>query len=166
MQKMIAVSGSNKIEGERPEHVLKIAEEVGRHIAQRDAVLITGGRQGVMKAASKGAKLKGGITVGILPKGKDEANEYVDIPISTNLGEMRNYLIVYSADAVIAINGRTGTLNEITIALLLEKPLILIRNTGGCVDKIINGELSINSEKKFFIADSAKDAVEKSFEKS
>jgi uncharacterized protein (TIGR00725 family) len=102
-----------------------LAEEVGREIACRGAVLICGGRGGVMEAACRGARSAGGTTVGILP-GTDraQANPYVDIPIVTGLGEARNALVVHSADAVVAISGGYGTLSEIALALKMGRPVV------------------------------------------
>jgi len=78
-----------------------------------------------MEAACRGAKAEGGITVGILP-GPDRrgANDYVDIPIATGLGEARNAIIVRTADAVIAISGGFGTLSEIGLALKMGRPVV------------------------------------------
>jgi uncharacterized protein (TIGR00725 family) len=95
------------------------AEEVGRLLAERGAVVVTGGRRGVAEAASRGATSAGGLTIGILP-GTDraEANEWVQVAIPTGLGETRNSLVVMGADAVIAFPGQYGTLSEIAFALL------------------------------------------------
>ena len=76
----------------------------------------------------------------------------------------RNFLVVSAGDAVIAIGGRWGTLNEISFAMIFKKPLILIKGTGGCVDKIIDGSLMQNIESTYYVADSAEAAVEKAFE--
>jgi uncharacterized protein (TIGR00725 family) len=102
-----------------------LAEEVGHEIARLGAVLICGGRGGVMEAACRGARSAGGTTVGILP-GTDraQANPYVDIPIVTGLGEARNALVVRSADAVIAVRGGYGTLSEIALALKMGRPVV------------------------------------------
>jgi uncharacterized protein (TIGR00725 family) len=103
----------------------EIAEAVGRELARRSAILICGGRGGVMEAACRGAKTGGGQTVGILPgTSRQQANPYVDIPIVTGLGEARNLLIVRSADAVIAVGGEYGTLSEIAFALKLGVPVV------------------------------------------
>ena len=104
------------------------AEEVGRLLAQRGAVLVTGGRRGIAEAASRGAVLAGGTTVGILP-GRDraEANPYVTIAVPTGLGETRNALVVMGADAVIAFGGRYGTLSEVAHALLAGTRVIGLR---------------------------------------
>ena len=105
-----------------------IAEEVGREIAKRGAILVCGGLLGVMEAAARGAKKEGGITVGILPGFRmDEANKYIDIKIPTGLSEARNVIVVRASDAVIAISGGYGTLSEIALALKLRKPVIGIK---------------------------------------
>jgi uncharacterized protein (TIGR00725 family) len=105
--------------------VAALAEAVGREIAQAGAVLICGGRGGVMEAACRGAKAQGGTTVGILP-GLDrrEANPYVDFPIVTGLGEARNAVVVRTADAVVAVSGGFGTLSEIGLALKMGRPVV------------------------------------------
>lgn len=119
--KIIGVIGA----GEAREELLRIAEEVGRLLAMEGAIVITGGLGGVMEAASKGAFLEGGITVGILPTlNKKDANPYVKIPIPTGMGEMRNALIVRASDALISIGGEYGTLSEIALALKFGKRVI------------------------------------------
>jgi len=105
--------------------VAKIAESIGKEVARMGATLICGGLTGVMEAACKGAKSVGGKTIGILPgHDKDEANPYIDIPIVTGLGYMRNNLIVKNADIIIAIDGKEGTLSEIAFALQMKKPTL------------------------------------------
>ncbi len=80
-----------------------------------------------MEAACKGATDKGGITVGILPGEQvEEANPYVIIPIATGMGIGRNILIARTADVLVAIDGKYGTLSEIAFALQLGKPVIAI----------------------------------------
>jgi uncharacterized protein (TIGR00725 family) len=101
------------------------ARSVGRTLAEGGAVVVTGGRTGVMEAASRGAKEGVGTTVGILP-GLDRAaaNEFVDIAVPTGLGEARNALVVRCADAVVAVGGEFGTLSEMALTLKAEKPLV------------------------------------------
>ena len=102
-----------------------IAHETGRLLAGRGAIVVCGGLGGVMEAAAQGAKSNGGVTVGILP-GTDPAaaNAYIDVPLATGLGEMRNLLIVRVAQALIAIGGGIGTLSEIALAQRTETPVI------------------------------------------
>jgi hypothetical protein len=83
-----------------------------------------------MEAACKGAKRAGGTTIGILPGTRPEdANPFVDIPVATGLGLARNVLVVRSSQALIAIEGRYGTLSEIAFALQLGVPVIGLRTT-------------------------------------
>ena len=102
------------------------AAMVGRLLAEAGAVILCGGLGGVMEAVAMGARAAvGGVTVGILP-GPDPAaaNQYIDVPIATGMGEMRNALIVRGAQAVIAIGGGVGTLSEIALALRIGTPVV------------------------------------------
>jgi len=103
----------------------RLAEEVGRQLALRKAIVICGGLGGVMEAACRGAKSSGGLTIGVLP-GLDrrDANPYVDIPVVTGMREARNIIVVSSAHAVIAVSGGYGTLSEIAHALKLGIPVV------------------------------------------
>lgn len=102
-----------------------MAEEVGRRLAECQYVVLTGGRTGVMEAASRGAKQAGGLTVGILP-GNDpqDANPYVDIPIATGLQDARNAIVARASEILIAIAGEYGTLSEIALALKMGRRVI------------------------------------------
>ena len=97
---------------------LEDAAVVGRLLGEAGAVVVCGGRGGVMAAASRGAAQAGGTVVGMLPgNGRGDANEWVTVAIATGLGELRNGLIVRSADVMIAVGGAHGTLSEIALAL-------------------------------------------------
>jgi len=105
--------------------VRKMAEEVGRGIAKSGAVLVCGGKGGVMTAACRGAKAVGGLTVGILPgRERSGANRYVDIAIATGINEARNLAIIRTADALVAVGGSYGTLSEIGFALKAGKKVV------------------------------------------
>jgi len=98
-------------------HEARNAEEVGRLLAERGAVVICGGFGGVMEAASRGATEAGGTVVGILPgTDRGDANEHLTVALATGLGQARNAVIVTSAESVIAIGGGWGTLSEIGLA--------------------------------------------------
>jgi len=103
------------------------AEAVGNELAQRGAVVICGGLNGVMEAACRGAKAAGGVTIGILP-GKDPAaaNPWVDYPICTGIGYARNAIVVSAGRAAIAIGGAFGTLSEIAYALADNIPVVAL----------------------------------------
>jgi uncharacterized protein (TIGR00725 family) len=132
----------------------RLAEEVGREIAKKGAILICGGMQGVMEAACKGASEAGGLTIGILPgESRSQANPYVQIPIVSGVGYARNVAVVKSSQAVIAVDGSYGTLTEIGYALQGGIPVIGL----GTWSLSIDGK----EDKKIIPAKNAKDAVDK-----
>jgi uncharacterized protein (TIGR00725 family) len=99
-------------------HEAEQAYEVGRLLAERGAVVICGGGTGVMSAVAAGARSAGGFVVGIRPSGTREgASPDLTATVVTNMGEARNAVIVWSADAVIAIGGSWGTLSEVALAM-------------------------------------------------
>lgn len=105
--------------------VADAGRRVGQLVAEAGAVLVCGGRGGVMEAACRGARSSGGLTVGILPgMSRAEANPYVDVALPTGLGDARNALVVSSADVVVAVGGGPGTLSEIGLALSMGRPVV------------------------------------------
>ncbi|MFN3336890.1 MAG: TIGR00725 family protein [Thermomicrobium sp.] len=120
---LVAVCGPNEATVEES----TVAERLGELLARAGVTVVCGGRGGVMAAVCRGAKRGGGATIGILP-GTDpqEANEWVDYPICTGLGEARNAVVVASGQVVIAIGGGLGTLSEIALALKLGRPVITL----------------------------------------
>ena len=136
-----------------------LAEEVGRRIAERGAILICGGRGGVMEAASKGAAGAGGLVVGILPSEDEKsANPYVEIPIVTGMGNARNAINALTSHSLIAITGGAGTLSEIALALKVDTPVVGLRTWEFSID---GGETPTSA---LYRAVSAEDAVEKAIE--
>jgi hypothetical protein len=106
------------------------ARGVGEEIAANGAVLVCGGRGGVMEAACRGAAEHGGLSVGLLPGiDREEGNDYLTVALPTGIGELRNGLIVRAADAVIAVGGAYGTLSEIALALAQGVPVVGIEST-------------------------------------
>lgn len=124
--------------GQLSEAVATLSEAVGKEIASRGAILLTGGTNGVMEAVSKGAREAGGIVVGILPGDQVEAaNDYVNIPINTGLSyDYRSLILVHSSDAIIMIGGENGTLGELSIAYLNSKPIIVVEPSGGWAARV------------------------------
>ena len=112
-------------EGTCSRRTAAVARRVGAAVAQAGAVLWTGGRGGVMAAASRGAAEAGGLVVGILPGfRREDANRWVAVPIVTGMDQARNVVLVRSCDAVIAVGGMYGTLSEIALALKLGRPVV------------------------------------------
>ena len=123
-----------------PQKTAEIAYKIGYVIGKNGWQLISGGRDGVMREASRGAKDAGGLTVGIMPSlDKNEANDYVDVVITTGLGiGMRSELMIHTVDIVIMIGGKNGTLKELSAAYLNFKPIIVMEGSGGLTDTLKN----------------------------
>ena len=110
-----------------PERLLQTAGEVGRLLAGRGWVVVTGGLGGVMEAAARGASEAFGLTVGLLPGDRRESgNPYLSVAIPTGLGEMRNALLVRACDGIVAVGCSWGTLSEIALAVRTGVPVVAI----------------------------------------
>lgn len=119
---MIAVVGPG---GVVDDSLRDAAQRVGGLLARAGQVVVTGGLDGVMAAASRGAAEAGGTVVALLP-GDDpaDANPHAGIVVATGLGQGRNVLVVRSASAVVAVGGSWGTLSEVAIAMRLGRPVV------------------------------------------
>jgi uncharacterized protein (TIGR00725 family) len=103
------------------------AEEVGRLLAERGHVVVTGAGEEVMAAASRGAKAGGGTTIGIVgTERREDANPWADYVVVTGIGHARNLAVVASGAAVIAVGGSWGTLAEIAFARRLGRPVVVV----------------------------------------
>jgi uncharacterized protein (TIGR00725 family) len=153
MKVNIGVLGSQKASEEN----LKIAEEVGKEIAKAGAALICGGRGGIMRAAAKGCKENGGLSIGILPvlDKKDSDHEYLEVALPTSMWYGRNIFIASASDVLIAIDGNYGTMSEAAFAMNYERPVVVVKGTGGTADYLADGIFKVT------VAENAKDAVEK-----
>mgnify|MGYP001088890685 CR=1 FL=1 len=121
------------------------AEQIGREIAKRGLVLVTGATTGLPYWAAKGAKAEGGIVIGLSPAASKLAHvkvyrlplDYHDVIIYTGFDYSgRNLLMTRSSDAVITVCGRTGTLNEFTVAFEDQKPIGVLEGSGGMADMV------------------------------
>ena len=135
-------------------------------VAKSGAVLITGGLEGVMKAACHGAKDAGGLTVGIIPQNEPSfANEYCDIVIPSGMGLARDFLNALSGDGVIIIGGGSGTLSETCAAYMYKKPIVAIKNSGGIAEKYADQYLDHRKNVLITGVSSPKEAVKVILEK-
>ncbi len=162
MKKVIFVAGSHKAS----EHSLKLAEEVGKEIAENDCILICGGQTGVMEAACKGNSESNGTSVCVIPsENKKDANKYCSIVIPSGIGFGRNFILVNSADAVILIEGQAGTMIEALASYLQKKSIIALTGSGGVSDKIKDTFLDDYNLTKILSAETPKEAVELALKK-
>lgn len=144
MQYKIAVSGAARI-NHCCKGIKEISKEVGREITRQKCVLVTGATTGVPYFAALGCKETAGFSVGFSPATSEAAHlktyrlplDPFDIMIYTGADYVgRNIIMTKSADGVIIICGRMGTLHEFTTAFEIQKPIAVLEGTGGTADKI------------------------------
>ena len=105
------------------ERSAETAERLGRALAESGHTVVCGGYGGVMEAACRGASDADGHTIGILSSDDPaDANPYIQEPIATGLGHARNALVVMNGEAVIAVDGGSGTLAELGYAGVYDRP--------------------------------------------
>ncbi|MGB2567249.1 dethiobiotin synthetase [Micromonospora citrea] len=95
------------------------ARRVGELLAARGATVLCGGGGGVMAAVAAGARAHGGLVIAVRPDDGGAAGPVAEASATllTNLGQARNAVLVWSADAVIAVGGSWGTLSEVALAM-------------------------------------------------
>jgi uncharacterized protein (TIGR00725 family) len=146
----------------------EIAEKIGELVAKSGNVLVYGAEKdydSLSTAAARGAKKAKGITVGVTyGKGNDIFDkEHTDIIISTGLdrGGGREFVLVNSCDAIIAVSGGSGTLTELAIAYQSNIPMVVITGTGGWSDKLADTFIDSRNRLKTIGAKTPEEAIEK-----
>jgi len=125
---IVGVMGGHEAQPE----ILEEAYRIGKGIAKRGHVILTGGGGGVMKAASEGAARAGGLVLAVLPSDRSRPlegypNEFVDIAIYTGMADARNAINAKTPQVIIAIDGGWGTVSEIALAMRNGTPVIALK---------------------------------------
>lgn len=144
MKYNIVVSGAAQV-GHCAENIEEISKEVGREIARQGHTLVTGATTGVPYFSAVGCNEEGGFNIGFSPASTESQHlksyklplDPFNIIIYTGADYVgRDVIMTKSADAVIIICGRTGTLHEFTVAVETQKAIAVLEGTGGMADKI------------------------------
>lgn len=159
-RKQIAVVGSASAD----ENALRLAEEVGRLLVEHGHRVVTGGLEGVMAAAARGAKSAAragdGDTIGVLPTlDASSANPWVDIVVPTGMNFARNVVLVAMSDALVAIGGGAGTLSEIALAWQHRVPVVALDTGEGWSSRLGGQSLDHRGEVPIAKVRSAEEAV-------
>jgi len=159
-RKQIAVVGGASAD----ENALRLAEAVGRLLVDRGHRVITGGLEGVMAAAARGAKSSeragDGDTIGVLPTlDASTANPWVDITVPTGMNFARNIVLVAMSDALVAISGGAGTLSEIALAWQHRIPVVALDTGEGWSSRLGGQALDHRGEAPIAKARSAEEAI-------
>jgi uncharacterized protein (TIGR00725 family) len=164
----ICVSGAAK--GESVEQGYELAQEIGAAIARAGHALMTGATSGLPDYAAKGYKNAGGhMSLGLSPAATKVEHvlkyrlptENYDVILYTGLHYGgRDALLINSADAVVSIGGRLGTLHEFTIAAETHTPIALLGSAGGIsaqIPKLL--EMLPNAKSDLLILDEDPDKL-------
>jgi len=140
----IVVSGAAQV-SHCCDKIKEISKEVGREVARQKCNLVTGATTGVPYFVALGCNEAGGFNIGFSPATSEAAHVKTyklplspfDVMIYTGADYTgRNIIMTKSADGVIIICGRMGTLHEFVTAFELQKPIAVLEETGGIADKI------------------------------
>lgn len=145
-----------------------VAEKIGELLAQQGAITVYGAEKdydSLSTAAARGAKRGGGLTIGVTyGKGKDifdqEGNTDVIISCGLERGGGREFVLVNSCDAIIAVSGGSGTLTEMAIAYQSNIPIIAMVGLGGWADKLAGEYIDARKRLMVLPAKTAEEAVQ------
>jgi uncharacterized protein (TIGR00725 family) len=159
-RRQIAVLGGSKIICTPKAY--KLAYEVGKEIAKRGMITLTGGGGGVMEAALKGAKASGGLTLAIIPWGDtSKVNEYADVVVATGMMWSRDSINLNSCDGAILVGGGAGTVNEASYGYILDKPMVALKSSGGMAEQLAGHYFDKRHTEEVIAVHTPKEAVEK-----
>lgn len=160
---IIGSAGWEEYPKKKPDRkAFEVAYKVGKLIALNNAVLVCGGKGGIMEAACRGAKEENCITVGVISgKTRGKVNKYVDVEvISGMINCAEEAIIVSMCDGLIIIGGGSGTLQEIATAYRNKKPMVTIAGIAGWAEKLANSYLDERQLTKIEGASSPKEAMD------
>ncbi|PWJ44109.1 TIGR00725 family protein [Sediminitomix flava] len=143
------------------EVLYQFAYQLGEELAKANLMVVCGGKGGVMEAVCKGGKnVISPFSIGILPSSdKEDANPYCDIVIPTGIGIARNFIVVNTADIVIALGGGAGTLSEMAFAWQLGKNIIAYTQEGGWAEKLAGEQIDNRRATPIFEAKSIEEIM-------
>lgn len=150
------------------DEVAAAAERVGELLAARGAIVVYGAEKdydSLSTAAARGAKRAGGLTVGVTyGRGKDiwdhEGNTDVIVTTGLERGGGREFVLVSSCDAVIAIAGGSGTCTELAMAYQLDIPMVALAGFGGWADRLAGEYFDARKRRPVLRTASPEEAVE------
>ncbi len=148
------------------------AEQIGELIAEQNGILFFGAEKdadSLSTAACRGAKRKGGLTVGITyGKGKNIWQKDTDIILPTGLerGGGRETVLVLACDAIITLSGGSGTLTEIAVAYQADIPMVALEGFGGWSDELSGQFIDKRNRRKVLSAKTPDEAVKIAFKEA
>lgn len=139
-EKIITIFGGSKCVEDSEEY--QQAKELGGKLAEAGFTICTGGYLGVMEAASRGAREKGGRVLGIvMNQFRSEPNRYLTDKVATNHFYERLQNLIERSVGFVAFRGGMGTVTEISLVwnklqtrVINPRPLVLL---GDCWKPVV-----------------------------
>ncbi len=166
-EKIVTIFGGSKCGENSPEY--KEAKELGGRLAEAGFTICTGGYLGIMEAASRGAREKGGRVFGIvMNQFKGEPNRFLTDKVATDHFYDRLQGLIARSVGFVALRGGMGTVTEISLVwnklqtrVIENRPLVLL---GDCWREVVNcwQENLVVSDSDVKFLDFAHDAEEAS----
>lgn len=140
-EKIVTIFGGSKCGEDSPEY--QDALDLGRNLAEAGFTICTGGYLGIMEAASRGAREKGGRVLGIvMNQFKSEPNRFLTDKVATDHFYDRLQNLITRSVGFVALRGGMGTVTEISLVwnklqtgVLAARPLVLV---GECWKPVVD----------------------------
>lgn len=173
-EKIVTIFGGSKCQEGNLEY--EQARMVGQLLAESGFTICTGGYLGVMEAASRGAREKGGRVLGIvMNQFKGEPNRFLTDKVATNHFYDRLQGLIQRSVGFIALKGGMGTVTEISLVwnklmtgVIDPRPLVLLGDCWKPVVKAWEDNLVVGQTELSLLnfAETAEEACQIIFEKS
>jgi uncharacterized protein (TIGR00730 family) len=139
-ERIVTIFGGSRCSETAPEYAQ--ARRVGELLAEAGYTICTGGYLGVMEAASRGARERGGRVLGIvMNQFKAEPNRYLTDKVATPHFYERLQRLIIRSVGFIAIRGGMGTVTELSLVwnkiqthVIGPRPLVLL---GDCWPPVV-----------------------------
>ena len=130
--KIVTIFGGSRCDENSDEY--REARDLGGRLAEAGFTICTGGYLGVMEAASRGAREKGGRVFGIvMNQFKSEPNRYLTDKVASNHFYERLQNLITRSVGFVALRGGMGTVTEVSLVwnklqtrVLDRRPLVLV----------------------------------------
>lgn len=172
--KIVTIFGGSRCSEDSPEY--QEARLLGEKLAEAGFTICTGGYLGVMEAASRGAREKGGRVLGIvMNQFKSEPNRFLTDKVATNHFYERLQNLIQRSVGFVALRGGMGTVSEISLVwnklqtgVIVNRPLVLLGDCWKNVIKTWQENLAVSDRDVSMLefADNAENACRIILEKS